>query len=168
MIFLCPFPLLPLLKGKRRVLEAKGSQEGELERELCMNIFNSKNSKSHRRELRNRATPHEVRLWSRLRRDQLGYRFRRQYGVGRYIVDFYCPEKKLVIEIDGSQHFDATASLYDRARDAFLKSIGCTVLRFTDGEVNAHIEGVLVNINEALHTSSFPPSLSKRGKEGEF
>lgn len=81
-----------------------------------MEIFNSVQNKTRRSTLRNAATPHEVKLWARLRRDQLGYRFRRQYGIGNYIVDFYCPTKKLVVEIDGSQHFENKTIMYDREK----------------------------------------------------
>jgi very-short-patch-repair endonuclease len=67
-------------------------------------INNLKPQKEIRKKLRNSATPQEIILWSRLKRKQLGYKFRRQQSFGKYIVDFYCPLKNLVIELDGWQH----------------------------------------------------------------
>ena len=60
-------------------------------------------------------TEPEKRLWSILRNNQLGVKFRRQHGIGHYIVDFYCPELKLIIEVDGESHFSEDAQAYDRA-----------------------------------------------------
>ncbi len=83
-------------------------------------------------------------LWSRIRRKQLKERqFFRQRIIGRYIVDFFCPKDKLVIELDGGQHYTDEGRLKDRARDDFLKSKGLTVLRFSDREVFENLEGVL-------------------------
>ena len=59
-----------------------------------------------RKDLRNKITPEELALWYRLKNNQLGYKFRRQHSIGNFIADFYCAEKKLVIELDGSQHLD--------------------------------------------------------------
>jgi len=112
-------------------------------------IHNLKNKKAIRKRLRKSSTPQEVILWSRLRRNQLGYKFRRQHSIGRYIVDFYCPEKKLIIEIDGSQHIE-TQKEYDEQRDEYLKSLGFTVLRFWDNDVNNNLDGVLMKILEHL------------------
>ncbi|OGZ33457.1 MAG: hypothetical protein A2174_01395 [Candidatus Portnoybacteria bacterium RBG_13_41_18] len=110
-------------------------------------IHNLKNRKQFRRELRNSATPQEIILWSRLKRDQFGYKFRRQHSIGKYIVDFYCPQKRLIIEIDGSQHID---SEYDKERDKYLENLGFRVLRFWDNEINNNLEGVLLKIMENL------------------
>ncbi|MDD5589711.1 MAG: DUF559 domain-containing protein [Candidatus Portnoybacteria bacterium] len=100
-------------------------------------------SKRLRSNLRRSATPQEVILWSRLRHSRLGYKFRRQHSIGKYIIDFYCPENKLIIEIDGSQHLD---SEYDQERDEYLKVLGFKILRFWDNEVNKNLEGVLLKI----------------------
>ncbi len=114
---------------------------------MIMAIHNLVNKKQIRRKLRNSATPQEVILWSRLKSGRLGYKFRRQHSIGKYIVDFYCPAKKLVIEIDGSQHIE---SAYDAERDAYLKKLGFKVLRFWDNDVNNNLEGVLLKIVENL------------------
>ena len=128
-----------------------------------MKIFNTPDNKNQRRTLRNSATPHELKLWSRLKHDQLGVRFRRQYGIGSYIVDFYCPVKKLVIELDGSQHFDDTAVEYDRGRTQFLESHECAILRFTNADINSNLDGVLLKISSILHSPPKSPSQREWG-----
>ena len=67
-------------------------------------IHNNKNQKSRRKNLRNNMTKAEIILWSKLKGKQLGYKFRRQHGIGKYIIDFYCPKLKLIIEVDGDVH----------------------------------------------------------------
>jgi very-short-patch-repair endonuclease len=100
------------------------------------------------RRLRQSATDAEMRLWSRLRGKQLeGFRFRRQHPMGRYIVDFFCPEAKLVVEADGGQHADNEA---DSIRADWLLAQGYRVLRFWNNDVLANTEGVLLTILEAL------------------
>jgi len=89
-------------------------------------------------------------LWFRLRRKQLsGYCFYRQRIIGEYIVDFYCREASLVIEIDGGQHFHGEKKKKDIDRDAFLKGRGLKVLRFNNQQVLKNTESVLEAI---LHT----------------
>ena len=72
--------------------------------------------------------------------------FRRQQIIGSYIVDFYCHEKKLVIEIDGSQHYETEGITADRTRDAYLSEKGLTVLRYSNADVNQRFEGVCEDI----------------------
>lgn len=112
-----------------------------------MAIYNLVNKKRFRKRLRASATPQEIILWSRLKKSQLGYKFRRQHSIGKYILDFYCPEKHLIIEIDGSQHIN---SEYDKERDKFLEGLGFKVLRFWDNDVNNNLEGVLLKILQGL------------------
>ncbi|TFY99698.1 endonuclease domain-containing protein [Ramlibacter rhizophilus] len=100
------------------------------------------------RELRKAMTDAERRLWSRLRGNQLGFRFRRQHPVGPFIADFACLDPQLVVELDGSQHAQQTA--YDQARDAFLRSRGFAVLRFPCHEPLRHCDGVLETITSTL------------------
>jgi len=108
-----------------------------------MFLNNKKNQKSVRRDLRNGATPQEVVLWSRLKHSQLGFKFRRQFSVGNYVMDFYCPQKRLAIEIDGSQHIDSEP---DRKRTDFLNAQNIQVLRFWNNEIDTNIAGVLLKI----------------------
>lgn len=105
-----------------------------------------------RQELRREATAMEQRLWSRLRREQLGVKFRRQHPIGPYIVDFYSREVHLVIEVDGDSHFLAGAEAYDAARTEYLQSIGIEVLRFTNHDVATHLETVVEAIWECCRS----------------
>ncbi|NTW76127.1 MAG: endonuclease domain-containing protein, partial [Candidatus Moranbacteria bacterium] len=91
-------------------------------------IFDSIDAKKKRIALRKSSTPQEIILWSRLRRIALGFKFRRQHSISPYVVDFYCPEKKLVIELDGWQH--GKKCEYDAERTVYLESLGLSVLRF--------------------------------------
>jgi very-short-patch-repair endonuclease len=109
------------------------------------------------RTLRSAMTEAERLLWSRLRRRQVGgFRFRRQVPVGGYICDFICPQARLVLELDGSQHFER--SDYDERRTAFLERRGYRVLRFWNIDVLKHVDQVLEAINAAL----VDPSMSGR------
>ncbi|XGV97031.1 MAG: endonuclease domain-containing protein [Leptolyngbya sp. BL-A-14] len=100
------------------------------------------------RQLRKRLTPAEVQLWNALNRRQLaGLKFRCQHPVGRFIVDFYCPSCKLVIEVDGEIHIQQEAS--DEARTEKLRSFGYQVLRFTNEEVLSDLQTVLTRILQA-------------------
>ncbi|HEX7407891.1 MAG TPA: DUF559 domain-containing protein [Candidatus Binatia bacterium] len=105
---------------------------------------------SRARELRRALTPAEQQLWHHLRSRQLaGYGFRRQYPVGRFIVDFFCPAAKLVIEVDGDTHAEQTD--YDAERTRWLnQQKGYTVLRFTNGDVHRNLTAVLDAIVAAL------------------
>lgn len=90
-------------------------------------------------------------LWSKIRQKQLnGYQFYRQKIVGNYIVDFYCPKAKIVIEIDGGQHYNEEGIKRDRVRDHYLQSKKFRVLRFSDREVLNNPNGVLQRIYENL------------------
>ena len=105
--------------------------------------------KARARELRKNPTEAERVLWQHIRRRQLGgYRFRRQQPLGEYIVDFFCFEKRLVVEIDGGQHSERVS--YDTARTASLKSRGFRVLRFWNNQVLGETEAVKQAILEAL------------------
>ena len=91
----------------------------------------------------------EVRLWMRLKSHQVkGVHFRCQHAIGNYIVDFCAPRKKLIIELDGSQHLEQTE--YEKNRTKFLKSKGYRISRFWDNDVMNNIEGVLKAIDLAL------------------
>ena len=113
--------------------------------------------KQHSRELRNNLTDAERSLWSKLRRKQLnGVQFYRQRIIGDYIVDFYCHQAKIVVEVDGSQHYSQDMMERDRKRDEYMKSSGLMVLRFSDAEVLENIEGVVQRIWEHMSESNPP------------
>jgi very-short-patch-repair endonuclease len=99
------------------------------------------------RALRKRLTPQEVRLWIRLRElKALGFHFRRQAPIGRYIVDFVSFGTRLIVEIDGGQHGTRGGFLLGRERDAFLGSRGFSVLPFWNSDVDRNLSGVMENI----------------------
>ena len=109
---------------------------------------NPKKSKVLRQELRNDATPAEQLLWQYLKSKQLdGYKFRRQHGIGPYILDFYCSPARLGIELDGNVHDDVIVQENDLTREGYLKEIAnIRVLRFENEEVCSNIEAVVEEI----------------------
>ena len=108
------------------------------------------NPKTQRRaiQLRKESTPAERKLWSKIRNDQLGINFRRQHAVGNYIPDFVCIEKKLIIELDGSQHLEQRE--YDVERTRYLESLGFRVIRFWNNDVIKNMDGVILAIIHAV------------------
>jgi len=127
-----------------------------------MFLYNDPKFKSRRKELRSDETPEEKLLWMKLRRKNLGNKFSRQYSAGPYILDFYCPEKRLAIELDGFQHLGNKD--YDRERDEYLLLNDIKVLRFWNNQISDNMDGVLAEIKSAL--SSFPPPNVGGGQEG--
>ena len=123
--------------------------------------FNRCGQRGKRKALRRNASDAEQRLWQYLRGKQLGTKFRRQYSVDAYILDFYAPRSKLAIEVDGDSHFTAAAIQYDRERTMYLNRFGIEVLRFTNLDIVDNIEGVLSTIEAAVKrrssTSPLPP-----------
>ncbi len=115
------------------------------------------------RLLRKNMTREERILWHNLRsRMFLGYKFRRQEPIGKYIVDFLCYEKKLIIELDGGQHAQDNGVRNDEIRDNNLRTSGFSILRFWNNDVTSNLNGVLMLIKEALETPS--PSSSPKGR----
>jgi very-short-patch-repair endonuclease len=109
------------------------------------------------KDLRKRSTDVGHLLWSRLRAGRLeGMKFRRQDPIGQYIADFICLEKKLIIEVDGSQHALPDEILKDRQRDAWLKKEGYAVVRFWDNEVLTNTNGVIETIRTRLYETPAP------------
>jgi very-short-patch-repair endonuclease len=102
------------------------------------------------RELRENMTDAERCLWARLRLKHLGYVFCRQKPIGDYIVDFYCPKAQLVVEVDGGQHFTEDTASNLRVRDEYMRSLGLTVLRFSNYEVLKNTDDVTEAIHELL------------------
>ncbi len=93
----------------------------------------------------------EVLIWNKIRNGQLlGYKFRRQYSVGIFILDFYCPKLRLAIEIDGSQHVDEEVKVYDDGRTNYLKDFNIKVLRYWNNDVLENIEGVCSDIENNI------------------
>ncbi|KAB2881268.1 DUF559 domain-containing protein [bacterium] len=114
-------------------------------------LYNQPVQTEKRRDLRNHATRSEKLLWSHLKGKQLsGFKFRRQHGVGPYVLDFYCPEAKLAIEIDGASHDSDDAKTKDQRRQAFIEEFGVRFLRFKDTELFENPNKVLEKIKEEL------------------
>lgn len=107
-----------------------------------------------RKELRHKQTESERLLWKYLRNKKIGFKFFRQYGVKQYILDFYCPERRLAIEIDGYGHRGFEAIDYDKERTGYLNSLDIKVVRFWDTEVLKEIFGVVKRIEEYCNSSS--------------
>ena len=105
------------------------------------------NLKSLSQQLRKNQTKEENLLWHNFLK-KYPMRFRRQYVIGNYIVDFYCHQAKLVVELDGSQHYDPTQEEQDRQRTAYLVSQGLQVLRFTNLEVTRQFAAVCQAIDD--------------------
>ena len=129
-------------------------------------LYNILKLKERRIDLRSNQTPHEILLWSKLRREQLGFKFRRQHSIGGYIADFYCPARRLVIEVDGPYHFKSENKEYDKIRDSYLDGASIQVLRFTNSEISNNIEEVIQKIISKLNPHPASPLLRGRKKEG--
>jgi very-short-patch-repair endonuclease len=107
--------------------------------------------KSRARSLRANLTDAEERLWARLRRKQiLGVQFYRQKPIGNYIVDFYAPVARLIVEVDGSQHFEHAQDEHDRSRTAHFEQMGLRVLRYNDRQVLLELDSVAEDIFRAV------------------
>ncbi|MGR5283672.1 endonuclease domain-containing protein [Vibrio maritimus] len=113
-------------------------------------LYNTIHQTSFRKQLRNNPTLAEARLWYFLRGGQVGAKFRRQYGVGDYVLDFYSPELRLAIEVDGDSHFSVEVQEHDTVRTEFLETRGIQVIRFTNREVLEECDGVVEVIREMV------------------
>jgi very-short-patch-repair endonuclease len=118
-------------------------------------LYNDPGTKLDRCRLRKNATDAERKLWSILRsRRMAGLKFFRQYGAGLYVLDFYCPERRLAIEVDGGQHADVYDQQHDAHRDKYLKELNIRVIRFWNNDVLQNIEGVGQKIKEEVERNS--------------
>ena len=127
-------------------------------------IFNKRSQITKRKLLRKNAPHPEHILWQAIRnRKANGQKFKRQFSIDKYVVDFYCPELRLVIEIDGGYHVKESVKEYDFERQRFIESLGINLLRFSDKEILNNLEGVLNKI-KALTSS---PALLLHKEKGE-
>ena len=112
-------------------------------------LYNQKDLKEKRKELRSNSTSAEAVLWSMLKGKQIeGKRWRRQFSIGYYILDFYCPEIKLAIELDGNEHYTVIGKFNDERREEYLKSLGITIIRFENKDIWYSTEHVIETIRE--------------------
>ena len=119
-----------------------------------MNRFSNEALTSNAKKLRREMTKEERHLWYDFLKS-LPETFHRQKVIGKYIVDFYCASAKIVIELDGSQHYDDEGLLSDKERDRYLDSLGITVLRYSNLEVNQNFTGVCEDILNHLRPGVF-------------
>lgn len=127
-------------------------------------LVNNFQRKEIRKELRKNQTPQETILWSKLRNNITGFKFKRQVSIGPYIADFYCAKKLLVFEVDGSQHLDNKE--YDKEREKYFYALGIRTVRFWNNEVNTNIDRVMIKIETELKMQPHPSPLLKG--EGEI
>ena len=118
-----------------------------------MRVFNRKYLKQKRKDLRNKPTRAEAFLWGYLKGSKFEERkFRRQTSIKSFIVDFYCPDESLVIELDGEPHFSEEAINYDKERTKKLEKLGLKVIRFQNQDVLYNLENVLNEIKKSFKT----------------
>jgi very-short-patch-repair endonuclease len=131
-------------------------------------VFNHPKQKLLRQKLRKMPIGCERKLWQRIRNKQLGYKFFRQYGIGKYVVDFYCSELKLVIEMDGITHTTPEEIENDQIRQKFIESKDIRVKRYSNNDIKENFSEVIYNIQEMCgelegkKSNSPCPSLCKR------
>lgn len=124
-------------------------------------LFNNKAYKEVRQALRNDMPTAELLLWEHLSGRQTGHKFRRQYSIAEYVVDFYCPSAKLAIEVDGDGHYERGANIKDERRQHFIESKGIRVIRFTNTDVYESPDEVMEIIQ------SYLPPLPTSPRKGE-
>ncbi|MEO8384141.1 MAG: endonuclease domain-containing protein [Betaproteobacteria bacterium] len=133
-----------------------------MSKKSLLQTLNSKDGTDFARALRVQSTDAERLVWTKLRARQIeGLKFRRQVPMGRYIVDFLCEDKKLIVELDGGQYGEATE--YDEARTRWLNEKGYFVVRFWNNDVMNNIDGVLQSLTLTLCFASSVPLSQGRG-----
>ena len=117
-------------------------------------LFNVTNLKPRRQSLRGKSTQAEKILWERLRKENLGYKFFRQSSLEGYVMDFYCPVKRLAIEIEGSIHHRSDVNRYDTYRFRYLQAFNIKILKFSNQDIYTQIGKVLKTIRLNLRSPS--------------
>lgn len=114
-------------------------------------MLNPKKTKNQRRYLRKNMTKWEVRLWSDLKgKKMFGFKVRRQFGIGNFIIDFYCPELKLAIEIDGEVHHFTDKIKADEAKNEYVNELGIKMIRIQNSDFDEDYETVLRHLEDLL------------------
>ena len=120
-------------------------------------LRNDQSLKQLRRELRRNQTDAEKAIWTRLRNNQFfGMKFFRQYSIGPYIVDFYCPTMRIAVELDGGQHNQDEKMEHDAHRSEYLKSQGIEVIRFWNNKVMVDMQSVLDELSQRVTPPASP------------
>ncbi|MEK7625019.1 MAG: endonuclease domain-containing protein [Patescibacteria group bacterium] len=118
---------------------------------------NLREQKDRRQELRNNMSVPEKILWKWIRNEQLGHKFRRQHGIGKFIADFYCSELNLVVEVDGRIHGEEIVAEKDKYRDEVMFKLGLKIKRYTANDVNNNLEWVLDDLRKCCDLLAPPP-----------
>ena len=122
-------------------------------------LYNLTEVKQKRRGLRKNQPAPETLVWNTIRNRQISdFKFKRQFSIGHFIVDFYCPELKLAIEIDGDSRYVQEAIIKDRERQDYLEKFGIKFLRFTNLDVMTNLEGVIETVQRSIHDLKPHPS----------
>lgn len=133
--------------------------------EIVTTVFNVRTFTFNRQRLRRAKPESEMILWQELKGKKLaGFKFRRQYGIGRFVVDFYCPSCKLAVEVDGKSHLGKRAAMLDKERQQFIEKFGIQFLRFTNENIHTNLESVLMTIRAFCISSTQPPILKVEGQ----
>jgi len=112
--------------------------------------YNKKSEQEKRRYLRKNMTYCEKIVWLHLRKKQLGYRFLRQYSIDHFVIDFYCPELKLAVELDGDVHENPDQKEYDKARQKYLEAFGINFIRIKNEEFLGNPDKAFLKIENAI------------------
>ncbi len=123
---------------------------------IMTKINNRRKFQPYRQNLRNNITKSEVVLWKFIKGDRLGCRFRRQYGIGNFILDFYCPKLKLAIEVDGITHAEESVFIKDQKKQKYLENLGITVKRYNSNEIFNNLENILTDLEVACKLVALP------------
>jgi len=121
-------------------------------------LYNLKYLTKTRKFLRNQPIKAEWLMWSKLKVKQLGYKFRRQYSVGHYIIDFYCTELKLAVEVDGATHGSSKEIVRDKNREEYLKKFGVKIKRYNNLEIFNNLEMVASDLKNYCDKLKNTPS----------
>ncbi len=113
-------------------------------------IFNRKEQTGVRKSLRKHMPDAELILWSRLKKRQAGAKFRRQHGIEGFVVDFYCPELKLAVEVDGDSHYKGDGQERDKIRSGQIEKYGISMIRFSNNEIDRNLNGVLMTLENRI------------------
>jgi len=130
-------------------------------------MYRDQGQRDFARQMRNKPTEAEKRLWWFLRAEKLGVKFRRQAAIGDYIVDFVCFSHKVIVELDGPQHLEAAAQKHDARRTAWLESRGFRIIRFRNQELDEEMGRVVEEIRSTLGIPLPNPPRSGEGAGSE-
>jgi very-short-patch-repair endonuclease len=141
-----------------------GDENTDLRKLLLMAYYGNRELVKKARVLRNHMTKPEIILWSRLRSKKIyGYKFRRQQPIFDYVVDFYCDELKLIIEVDGEIHSLDEKPESDKKRDKILKINGYHIIRLSNFEIETNIDSTISNIKSFINSNLSPSQGDHRG-----